>query len=185
MDISARHAVAGREHLPSELFSKLSLHRLLSFFRAESHANKLTREDFERLCPQLFGVSQKEGHRFATRMFGALDKDKSGKVDWLEFGTALGALCHGSPGERVEIAFGMADKNSDGLISKTELASFLRMITTQGRSSREQQVGPSPLSCPLGSPARPCCSSPYPQAIPCERRSQGLSCLFSTLYFDR
>jgi hypothetical protein len=29
-------------------------------------------------------------------MFAALDKDRSGKVDWLEFGTALGALCHGT-----------------------------------------------------------------------------------------
>jgi len=122
------------------MFSKLSLHKLLSFFRAESHANRLTKEDFERLCPILFGATKKECHKFASRLFGALDIDKNGKVDWLEFGTALGALCHGTQEERVEIAFGMADKNHDGLVSKKELISFMKMISTQGQGAYHDSV---------------------------------------------
>jgi len=121
----------------SSLFTKLSTHRLLSLFKAESHANKITLADFDKICPQLFGDSKTESRRFGQRLFDAIDVDNNGKLDWLEFATALGALCHGSQEERIDLAFRMADKNHDGLVSKSELLRFLKMLTTQGLDKKK------------------------------------------------
>ena len=61
-----------------------------------------------------------ENPEFVTHLFTRLDLDQSGSLSFEEAAAAMGALCRGTPEDRLDFTFSVFDQNGDGALSYTE-----------------------------------------------------------------
>jgi Ca2+-binding EF-hand superfamily protein len=80
---------------------------------------------------------QLEDDRVTKRIFSLLDTDGSGGLNVREFVLGLSILCRSKSEEQFKFVFRVFDADDDGLISKGELVSMLR-LNTQSIQSEEQ-----------------------------------------------
>jgi len=118
-------------------FDRLELSVLKSTFRQESRRGRLSKSDFESVLARLTGSTySSESRAVADALFGAMDTDGNGTLDWNEFYCGMAMLCRGSVEERLEVAFGMFDADGNGSIEERELRRLLLRLAGPGNRGR-------------------------------------------------
>jgi len=87
-----------------------------------------------------------EDETFVDRVFGLLDDDGSGTVEWDEFVNAVNALETGSPYDKLIFCFRVYDRDGGGSIDRDELLQmFTSMLLSKPGKQAEGQTDPPSL----------------------------------------
>ena len=124
----------------SSVFTPQTITRLVDVFERTAGAQdeELEYNPFLGLVnSRLPAGRQLEDDRVTQRIFSLLDTDGSGGLNVREFVIGLSVLCRSKSEEQFKFVFRVFDADDDGLISKGELVSMLR-LNTQSIQSEEQ-----------------------------------------------
>ena len=98
---------------------------------------------FNAALTKLMGVPLPE--KISREIFSLFDKDKNGKVDYLEIVSGVTVLCAGTETEKLQATFKLVDKNGDGFISMDEMVKFLnsifRVVLSPGLAASMRSLG--------------------------------------------
>lgn len=95
-------------------------------FHQEYPSGVITRQDFIAMYRELFPDG--DCMRLANTIFDAYDIEKNGVISFKEFMTTMSVSAKGTVDEKIEWAFGMYDKNGDGILSRQEVTDIIWSI---------------------------------------------------------
>ncbi len=110
-----------------DLFHELSL---------VSNHGSISKQDFDKcarkLIPSEYLSDDDKGFlsQVLSNIFFAYDREGSGKVRFKEFASGFSLFCSGSKSEKLSAAWGLFDTDSDGMLSREQLARYLRAFLT-------------------------------------------------------
>jgi len=137
------HTALISELASSSVFTPQTIARLVEVFErtAEDEGAELEYNTFLSLVNSRLPVGrQLEDDRVTKRIFSLLDLDGSGGLNLREFVSGLSILCRSKSEEQFKFVFRVFDADDDGLISKGELVSMLRLNTQSIQSDEQASV---------------------------------------------
>lgn len=103
-------------------------HLVWKYFEHNAKDNKLNLDTFLDQFQHLLGKSGPDVVEMLTQLFQQFDTDHNGSIDARELMSGLSVLTGGTQDEKVQAVFSAFDVNGDGLLSVSELNSYLANV---------------------------------------------------------
>ncbi|XP_032240125.1 Kv channel-interacting protein 1 isoform X2 [Nematostella vectensis] len=107
-------------------FTRLELQRMYRGFKNECPSGAVDRDTFKRIYAQFFPYG--DSAQYAQLLFNVFDHNKDGKVSFEDFVLGLSVSLHGTMDEKLKWAFNLYDLDSDGVITREELATVIHSV---------------------------------------------------------
>jgi len=117
-------------------FDQFLPHEIFEAFAEKTPEGTLDRHTFEqafreialRKPPAMTSRDMDRLHLVINRIFNAFDTNNSGRIEYTDLAAGLSVLAGGGKNMRAESCFALYDLNGDGIISRSELHSFLTSV---------------------------------------------------------
>ena len=126
-------------------FTYEEINTLFKTFQTEFPNLRMTKTQFiEKIEQDVLPVG--DCHQFANYLYKIFDENDDGSIDFSEFIFGLYLLTSATGKERLNFAFNMLDINSDGYITKTEMAQVLEAYSVFTKNSSKNRETPEYLT---------------------------------------
>ncbi|XP_027040279.1 Kv channel-interacting protein 1-like isoform X2 [Pocillopora damicornis] len=119
--------VEGIEELMANTkFTRQELQRMYRGFKNECPNGTVDRDTFKKIYAQFFPYG--DSSLYANHVFNVFDHDRDGKVSFEDFVTGLSLSLYGNREEKMRWAFQLYDLDSDGFITREEMATVVHSV---------------------------------------------------------